>query len=172
MLRRPMLNNKTGVDYWDQFPLDSVENIHRWQQDCSEGQSPCRSSAQSSSRERLSPAKLEMDAIAPTDWPLSHYQQSAAPSADVLMSTEDPSPQNIQAWSGVITTTADAMLIGQTVSSNIDVASWSQIGDMNMERQLPPVSSKVYSGCYERDSAENPIVSPLYPTDFLRQFFW
>jgi hypothetical protein len=43
---------------------------------------------------------------------------------------------------------------------------------MNMERQLPPVSSKVYSGCYERDSAENSIVSPLYPTDFLRQFFW
>lgn len=30
----PVLNKKTGVDYWENFPLDSAENIRRWQQDC------------------------------------------------------------------------------------------------------------------------------------------
>ena len=30
----PVLNKKTGIDYWENFPLDSVENIRRWQADC------------------------------------------------------------------------------------------------------------------------------------------
>ena len=30
----PVLNKKTGIEYWESFPLDSVENIRRWQQDC------------------------------------------------------------------------------------------------------------------------------------------
>ncbi|KAK5095292.1 hypothetical protein LTS08_008191 [Lithohypha guttulata] len=30
----PMLNKKTGVDYWETFPLTSVSDILRWQQDC------------------------------------------------------------------------------------------------------------------------------------------
>lgn len=30
----PVLNKKTGIEYWETFPLDTVENIRRWQQDC------------------------------------------------------------------------------------------------------------------------------------------
>lgn len=30
----PVLNKKTGIDYWESFPLDTVENIRRWQEDC------------------------------------------------------------------------------------------------------------------------------------------
>jgi len=30
----PVLNKKTGIDYWESFPLDTVENIRRWQDDC------------------------------------------------------------------------------------------------------------------------------------------
>ncbi|KAJ9661002.1 hypothetical protein H2198_002161 [Neophaeococcomyces mojaviensis] len=30
----PVLNKKTGIDYWDNFPLTSVAGIRRWQQDC------------------------------------------------------------------------------------------------------------------------------------------
>jgi hypothetical protein len=30
----PVLNKKTGIDYWESFPIDSVENIRRWQEDC------------------------------------------------------------------------------------------------------------------------------------------
>src|ERR1700761_2389244 len=30
----PVLNKKTGIDYWESFPLDSVENIRKWQDDC------------------------------------------------------------------------------------------------------------------------------------------
>lgn len=30
----PILNKKTGIDYWENFPLTSVNSIRRWQQDC------------------------------------------------------------------------------------------------------------------------------------------
>lgn len=30
----PVLNKKTGIEYWENFPLDTIENIRRWQQDC------------------------------------------------------------------------------------------------------------------------------------------
>jgi hypothetical protein len=30
----PVLNKKTGIEYWENFPLDTVENVRRWQQDC------------------------------------------------------------------------------------------------------------------------------------------
>jgi len=30
----PILNKKTGIDYWDTFPLTSASSIRRWQQDC------------------------------------------------------------------------------------------------------------------------------------------
>lgn len=30
----PTLNKKTGIEYWEAFPLDTAENIRRWQQDC------------------------------------------------------------------------------------------------------------------------------------------
>lgn len=30
----PVLNKKTGIEYWESFPLDTVENIRKWQDDC------------------------------------------------------------------------------------------------------------------------------------------
>lgn len=30
----PVLNKKTGIEYWENFPLTSVAGIRRWQQDC------------------------------------------------------------------------------------------------------------------------------------------
>lgn len=30
----PVLNKKTGIDYWENFPLTSVHDVRRWQQDC------------------------------------------------------------------------------------------------------------------------------------------
>ena len=30
----PILNKKTGIDYWESFPLDTVDNIRKWQEDC------------------------------------------------------------------------------------------------------------------------------------------
>ncbi|EXJ69788.1 uncharacterized protein A1O5_06859 [Cladophialophora psammophila CBS 110553] len=30
----PVLNKKTGIEYWESFPLDTVENIRKWQEDC------------------------------------------------------------------------------------------------------------------------------------------
>lgn len=30
----PLLNKKTGIEYWEQYPLDTAESIRRWQDDC------------------------------------------------------------------------------------------------------------------------------------------
>lgn len=30
----PVLNKKTGIEYWENFPLTSVTGIRRWQKDC------------------------------------------------------------------------------------------------------------------------------------------
>lgn len=30
----PVLNKKTGIEYWESFPLDTAENIRKWQEDC------------------------------------------------------------------------------------------------------------------------------------------
>lgn len=30
----PLLNKKTGIDYWEAFPLKSASDIRRWQSDC------------------------------------------------------------------------------------------------------------------------------------------
>jgi len=30
----PVLNKKTGIDYWENFPLTSIDGIRRWQRDC------------------------------------------------------------------------------------------------------------------------------------------
>ncbi|KIX99361.1 uncharacterized protein Z520_04937 [Fonsecaea multimorphosa CBS 102226] len=30
----PVLNKKTGIEYWESFPLDTVDNIRKWQEDC------------------------------------------------------------------------------------------------------------------------------------------
>ncbi|KAK5211364.1 hypothetical protein LTR41_002824 [Exophiala xenobiotica] len=45
----PNLNKKTGIEYWDSFPLDTVENIRKWQEDCT-----LQSTAQSQSLSRNS----------------------------------------------------------------------------------------------------------------------
>jgi hypothetical protein len=166
-----MLNNKTNVEYWEQFPLDSTENIRRWQQDCSEELSPYRSSGRSS-QERLPSAQLEMDATAPVDRHLSQFQQSVAPSTDALMATDDSSARNMQDWSGVNTTTSSSMYGGLTASSTLELASWNQIGDISMQGQILRGPSNGYSGQYKLDRSENLSASPFYPTDFQRQFFW
>lgn len=33
----PLLNKKTGIEYWEQYPLDTAESIRRWQDDCANG---------------------------------------------------------------------------------------------------------------------------------------
>jgi hypothetical protein len=168
-LRRPMLNNKTNVEYWEQFPLDSIENIRRWQQDCSDGRSPHRSSGQSS-QERLSQSNLDMDATAPGDQRHSPFQHSAAPSAAALVSTEDDSTQHVHDWSAGNTTSASSMFVGQTASNSHGGANWNQTG--GMQGQILQDSSNECSGQFKLDRPKDFSATSFYPTDFQRQFFW
>jgi len=169
--RRPMLNNKTGIEYWEQFPLDSIDNIRRWQQDCSEGRSPYHNSVQSS-EERLPPFPPDMDPIASAHQRFSRYQQPAAPSADTLMSPEDTSPQNVEDWSGPNATKASGMFVGQRASTNVDMGSWGQVEDTRRHGRLPQDSSKAYSEHFNPEGPEDSSVTRPYLTDFQRQFFW
>ena len=169
--RRPMLNNKTGVEYWEQFPLDSLDNIRRWQQDCSEGRSPYDNSAQSS-EDRLPRAKLEMDPMASLDQPLSQYPQSTAPSAEMLMSSEVTSTQNVQHWSGANNTITGTMFVGQAASNGRGVGSWNEVGNPSMQVRLTQDTSEAFPGQLDSDRAEDSNVTPLYQIDSQRQFFW
>jgi hypothetical protein len=169
--RRPMLNNKTGVEYWEQYPLDSLENIRRWQQDCAEGRSSYRNSAQSS-QERLPSANLDTDPIEPVERPLSRYRQSMPSSAEVVISPEDLSTPIEQIWLGTNATSSNSMLIGQTAPNNFGMASWNQVKDMNMRVQFQRDSSEAYSGLFEPDRAKELREGPFYLSDFQRQFFW
>ena len=169
--RRPILNNKTGVEYWEQYPLDSPENIRRWQQDCCEGRS-YRNSAQSS-QERLPAANLDMDPIEPVERPLSRYRQSMPLSAEAVMSSEDLSTSNEQSWLGTNATPSHSMLICQTAPTNFDMASWNPVKDINLRAQFQQRdSSEVYPGQFVLDTAKELRESPFYLTDFQRQFFW
>ncbi|KAK5941122.1 hypothetical protein PMZ80_006399 [Knufia obscura] len=49
----PILNKKTGIDYWEIFPLTSVDSIRRWQQDC-EAQSTTNNTTQIKTEHRRS----------------------------------------------------------------------------------------------------------------------
>ncbi|KIV93115.1 hypothetical protein, variant [Exophiala mesophila] len=49
----PVLNKKTGIDYWESFPLDTVENIRRWQQDCAIHSQPPSTDRHASARDSL-----------------------------------------------------------------------------------------------------------------------
>jgi hypothetical protein len=170
-LRRPILNNKTGVEYWEQYPLDSPESIRRWQQDCSEGRS-YRSSARSS-QERLPSANLDMDPIEPVERPLSRYQQSMPSSAEVVMSPENVSTSNEQSWLGTNATLSHSMLICQTAPNNFGMASWNQVKDIDMRAQFQQRdSSEAYPGQFELDRAKGLREGPFYLSDFQRQFFW
>jgi hypothetical protein len=169
--RRPVLNNKTGVEYWEQYPLDSLENIRRWQQDCSEGPLSYRNSAQSS-QERLSSVNLDMDSIEPVERPLSQYRQSMAPSAEVVISPEGFSTPNEQSWLGANATPSNSMLIGQTAPNSFGMVSWNQVKDMNMRVQFQRDSSEAYSGHFEPDRVKGLREGPFYLSDFQRQFFW
>lgn len=169
--RRPILNNKTGVEYWEQYPLDSLENIRRWQQDCSEGRS-YRNSAQSS-QERLPSANLDMDPIEPVERPLSRYRQSIPSSAEAVMSSEGLSTSNEQSWLGTNATPSNSMLICQTASNNFGMASWNRVKDINMRVQFQQRDfSEVYPGQIEPDGAKELREGPFYLSDFQRQFFW
>lgn len=162
--RRPILNNKTNVEHWKQFPLDSIENIRRWQQDCSERGSPNLSSGQSSP-ERLPQTTLQVDTIGAVDQRLSHFQQLIAPSAEVLMSTEDPSTQNMQDWLRV---NKSGMFVAETAPSDLDLAKWNQMRDMNRQGRLLQDSSNGYSGQFTPDRSANSSAASFYPTDFQR----
>lgn len=169
--RRPILNNKTGVEYWEQYPLDSLDNVRRWQQDCSEGRS-YRNSAQSS-QERLPLANHDMDSIEPVERPLSRYRQSMPSSAEVGMSPEDLSPPNEQSWLGTNAIPSNSMLIGQIGPSNFGMASWNQVKDINMRAQFQQRdSSEAYPGQFGPDRAKELTEGPFYLSDFQRQFFW
>jgi hypothetical protein len=169
--RRPFLNNKTGIEYWEQYPLDSPENIRRWQQDCSEGRSSYRNTAQSS-QERPSSANLDVDPPEPVERPLSRYRQSMPLSAEAVMSPGDLSTPNEQSWLGTNAPPSDGMLIGQTVPNNFGMASWNQVKDTNMRVQFQRDSSGAYSGPLEPSKAKELKEGPFYLSDFQRQFFW
>ena len=69
LISPPLLNKKTGIDYWDNFPLTNVADIRRWQQDCQASHENDSPGARSDSQPKLS--KLEDDKQLKHSKPLS-----------------------------------------------------------------------------------------------------
>lgn len=49
----PVLNKKTGIEYWESFPLDTADNIRKWHQDCAMHSHVPSTDRQASARDSL-----------------------------------------------------------------------------------------------------------------------
>lgn len=49
----PILNKKTGIEYWESFPLDTADNIRKWHQDCAMHSHVPSTDRQASARDSL-----------------------------------------------------------------------------------------------------------------------
>jgi len=62
----PILNKKTGIDYWDNFPLTSVDSIRSWQQDCEANSTSDNTQSLKTEYRKSSPGTRVLPEDAPT----------------------------------------------------------------------------------------------------------
>lgn len=138
----PILNKKTGIDYWDTFPLTSAESIKLWQQDC-EGQS---------ARSKSNSAKPEQRKASP------HVQQgekSTSKRKRTSVMEHKPSvtySEDAMALDALYTLSNDQSTSAQAVQAhNVEnemamnrqqQANW-QTSTMNMNSTQPPPQQKL-----------------------------
>ncbi|KAJ9604768.1 hypothetical protein H2200_010882 [Cladophialophora chaetospira] len=68
----PVLNKKTGIDYWESFPLDTVHNIRKWQEDCAVHSSNPNAQNQSSFRNSIDDSHSHPHILAALNHSSSH----------------------------------------------------------------------------------------------------
>ena len=147
----PLLNKKTGVEYWAAFPLDSVENIHRWQRDCID------SSVRRSS-EHIGETMSSIHSSSPNGPSTSHqYSQ--------------PSLHTQSSWPGAA---ASFKFDHQDTSQGLPPAnqSWNQQSLLGAAQQQQTAHNSYPGQLPTSSAAHNPSAPAFYPQGFQRQYFW
>ena len=175
----PVLNKKTGIDYWESFPLDTVDNIRRWQADCAL-HSNFREDIASSSRggSRPNSVDLQREQVQPharKQSILSHQQQhfrsmstdSYAGHSSQNTPTSQPEyvpaplqAQSQQQWNngGFIKTDPSTNYMRSGYTGTTD-QQWQQQQQQNTyQQQQNEVNMEVDSG--------------FFPSDMKRNLFW
>ncbi len=155
----PILNKKTGVDYWEQYPLDSLDNIRRWQQDCADGGSSHLGTACSSQEEMPSPEETK-----PT-----LYQHPYQTSATALPSGLGGSTQGGHDRASHLYAAGNPYVERSETEAN-RAEDWSQT--TRVTQQPLQDTPQVYQGPIPPDASEEMMQSSFYRTDFQKQFFW
>ncbi len=73
----PILNKKTGIDYWESFPLDTVDNIRKWQDDCAVHSGNPNLQLQSSFRNSIDDSRSHTNILATLNHANSHSRPSS-----------------------------------------------------------------------------------------------
>ena len=160
----PALNKKTGIEYWETFPLDTVENIRRWQGDCamhSQFRDDAPGSGHAHSRANSIDVQRETAPNVRKQSNLSHFRSmstdsyagrsphaSSTPTSqpEYMTSQVPQQPQQQQQWSSGYM---------QTGYNSSDQQHWQQ---QNQYQQQNQVQMEVDSG--------------FFPTDMKRNLFW
>lgn len=133
----PVLNKKTGIEYWESFPLDSVENIRRWQEDCA---THSTNQTQSSFRNSVSGEDLLSREMMQSAF---HSAHNSRPSSVEL--SAPPPPPHARAPSGAFRSmSTDSYRSGTSTPIHAPQHSHSQtaLSSSNHLRQLPPTSQQ------------------------------
>jgi len=151
------LNNKTGVDYWHQFPLNSVDNIRRWQQDCAEGK-PSQQSARSF-RDYHPPAEPEGEASGRP----RHDSSNHSLDSDINPALRSDRPLTLNTGTG-----------GTSSSQDAHAGSWSQptVDTTAKASRQPAQKLEPLQKPLDPPSGPSATTQNFYSSDFQRQFFW
>lgn len=159
-----MLNKKTGIEYWEQYPLDSLDNIRRWQQDCAEGGSSHLDTVDSSP-ERPTSVVVKSDSN-------RRYQPSQSLADDPTSALTAPARNGWrggQDWPSVYGTNGGDGFVDQPGSENKGSRDWRQTSYVT---QQPSDTSQSYQEQMQLDKSEAATRSSFYQNDFQKQFFW
>ena len=158
----PMLNKKTGIEYWDTFPLATVENIRRWQQDCAL-HSQFRDDLAGSSRNGSRPNSIDIsrENAAPPSRKPNTVPQYRSMSSDSYTATSQSEYMNAQPQT-------HAMYTGQSYGQGYDQQHWQQqqqvMNMANMQRNTQQVAVP--------SSGAMDVEHGFFPGEVKRTLFW
>ena len=181
----PVLNKKTGIDYWETFPLDTVENIRRWQADCAM-HSQFRDELASTSRPGSRPGSIDLQreqiqpqprkqssmsqqpfrAMSTDSYSRSnHHTPTSQPeymSQQIQTQPQRQQPQQQQQWANPGFVKADPSSAGymQTGYANTNDQQWQQ-----QQRQQNAYQQ-------QQNQMQMEVDSGFFPSDMKRNLFW
>jgi hypothetical protein len=173
----PILNKKTGIEYWENFPLDTPENIRRWQGDCamhSQFRDELTTTSQRGSRtgsvdlQRDSQPSLPRTSSIPQQpfrsdsYPRSnHHTPTSQPG---YMSPQLPSSQN-QQWAN-----GNGAFM-QTGYGGTQDQSWQQQQQSGAFGNHHPHNHH-HSASQQGSSMQMDVDTGFFPSDMKRNLFW